>query len=175
MKVLKVIKNIVVGILLVAFFAFAIAMTVLLLNRNKFGVTEFEKTTMIMVNDEISSDNYKKRDLVLVEKRKLEKIEIGDEIFVYKTEKNGGVSIDVGLVGEVYLDDDAVAFENGATYSSEYIVGEASKIYPDIGGYLSIILSKWGFLFIILVPSLMIFIYELYAIVVEVKYGKETN
>lgn len=175
MKVLKVIRNVVLGILLVAFFAFAIAMTVLLLNRNKYGVTEFDKTTMIMVNDEISSDNYKKGDLVLVEKRKLENIELGDEIFVYKTEKNGGVSIDVGIIGEVYLDDEAVAFENGATYSEEFVVGEAGKIYADVGTYLSVVLSKWGFLFVILVPSLLIFIYELYAIVVEVKYGKEIN
>lgn len=173
MKVLKVIRNIVVGILVVIFFAFAIAMTVLLLNRNKYGITEFEKTSMVLVNEEISSTKYKEGDVVLVDKRKLENIEVGDEIFVYKTEKNGGVSIDVGIIGEVYLEENAIAFENGATYSSEFIVGSAGKIYNDIGAFLSFVLSKWGFLFTILVPSLLIFIYELYAIVVEVKYGKE--
>ena len=33
--------------------------------------------------------------------------------------------------------------------------------------------SKWGFLFIVLVPCFLIFIYEVYALIIEIKYGAE--
>ena len=53
----------------------------------------------------------------------------------------------------------------------DYVIGGSEKVYHEIGKYFGIVQSQWGFLFIILVPSL-IFVYELYAIIVEVKYGK---
>lgn len=173
MKVVRAIKNIIIGILVIVFFAFAIVMTVLLLNFNKYGVTEFDNSSLIIIKDELSSFDYKKGDLVVVEKRAIDKIELGDEIFVYKVSREGTVTIDIGIVGEIYLEEDAISFENGATYSAKFIAGEAGKVYNDVGKYLSVIESKWGFLFIILVPGFLIFIYQLYALIVEIKYGKE--
>ena len=38
---------------------------------------------------------------------------------------------------------------------------------------MAIILSKWGFLFIIRFHA--VFIYELYALIIEIKYGKEDD
>ncbi len=173
MKILEIIKKTVIGILGVAFFSFAIAMTVLLLNYNNYGVTQFDNTSLILIKGELSSDNFKKGDLVLVDSRTVNDISVGDEIFVYKVASDGSVSIDLGKVGEVHVADEAITFENGSTYSTKFVIGEASKVYNNIGTYLSIIESKWGFLFIVLVPSFLIFIYEFYALVVEIKYGKE--
>lgn len=173
MKVLNAIKKIVIGILAIIFFSFAILMTVLLLNYNKYGVTKFGSTSLILINDEISSDNYEKGDLVLVETAKIEDIIIGDEVFSYKVDSDGIASIDVGTIGEVHNAEDAIVFENGSTYAMQFVVGKASKTYSDIGTYLSIVESKWGFLFIILVPSFLIFINQLYTLIVEIKYGSE--
>ena len=174
MKVVKVIKNIVVGFLLIAFFGFAITITITLLNLNKYGVTQFNDTSLIVIKEEISSDKYQKGDLVTVNQKKIDKIKPGDEIFIYKVKKDGGVSIDVGIIGEVHKENDAISFENGSTYDMKYAAGEANKIYSNnIGNYYSLFQSKWGFLFIILVPSFLIFVYEIYALVVEVKYGKD--
>jgi hypothetical protein len=173
MKIVKVLKKILIGIVGIIFFGFAIAMTILLLNFNDYGVTEFSDTSLVIMRNEISSDIYKKGDLVLVKKAKLNDIKVGEEIFVYKLEKKGVVNIDLGIVGELHLNDKAFSFENGSAYTEDFIIGRASKTYKGVGTYLSIIESKWGFLFIILVPSFLIFVYEIYTLIIEVKYGKD--
>ncbi len=172
MKILQIIKKVVIGILVVAFFVFAIAMTVLLLNYNKYGVTQFGDTTLVIIKGAISSDNFKKGDLVLVEKKKIDQITLGEEIFAYHVDKDGFVTIDLGKVGDIHTEEQAITYENGSTYGMDYVIGKADKVHEKVGTYLAVIQSKWGFLFIILVPSFLIFIYEIYALVVEIKYGK---
>lgn len=173
MKALQVLKKIIVGIITVVFFLFAISITILLLNYNKYGVTEMGDTSFILIKEELSSDNYIKGDLVLVKSLKVDKINKGDEIFAYKIDSKGKAHIDLGIVENTYITEDAISFENGSTYSMEFVIGKASKTYTDFGTFLSIIESKWGFLFIILIPSFLIFIYQLYALIVEIKYGNE--
>ena len=174
-KVLKFIKNLIVGVLMFIFFSFAISITVLLLNYNKYGLTQFGDTTFVTIKDEFTSETFKKGDLVLVKSRKLDKLKLGDEIFVYRIISSNKVAVEVGKVGQIYLDEDAVAFENGDTFSKEFIIGTSDKVYNKVGTYLSIIESKWGFLFIFLIPCFLIFIYEIYALIVEIKYGEEEN
>ena len=174
-KVLQVIKNFIVGVLMFIFFAFAIAITVLLLNYNKYGLTQFENTTFVMVRDEFTSDTFKKGDLVLVKSKKIDELKLGDEIFVYRIISSNKVLVEVGKIGQIYLEENAVSFENGDTFSNEFIIGTADKTYEKVGTYLSIVESKWGFLFIVLVPCLLIFIYQIYALIVEIKYGEEEN
>ena len=76
-KILRIIKSIILGILFVAYFSFVIVMTVLLLNFNDYGVTQFGDTSLIIINYEISDEDYKKGDLLIVKKEKMEKLEIG--------------------------------------------------------------------------------------------------
>ena len=170
-KVLKIIKNFIVGVLGCIFFAFAISITVLLLNYNKYGLTQFGNTTFVIISDYITSDTFKKGDLVLVKSEKLADLEIGEEIFVYRIINSNKVLVEVGKIGQIYPEEDAVAFENGDIFSNEFIIGTSDKVYNDIGTFLSIVESKWGFLFIVLVPCLLIFIYEVYALIIEIKYG----
>lgn len=175
MKVLKVIKNIFLGILAVIFYSFTILITLLLLNYNDYGVTEIGDKSLIIVREEVSSPNYKKGDLVLVEKKRLEDIKPGNEIFAYRADNKGKVHIDFGVVGKIHEEEKAVSFENGSSYSIDYVTGVPTKSYKDVGTFLSIIESKWGFLGIILVPCFLIFVYQIYALVVEIKYGKDDD
>jgi len=172
MKVLKMIKKIIFIILGVIFFAFAIIMTIFLLNRNKYGVTQLNEMSYILVKENMF-EKYNKGDLVLVQDKRLDKIKEEDEIFVYKVDSRGVTTIEVGIIGEVHLEEEAVTFENGSTYAMKFIIGESYKVYPKIGNYLSFISSTWGFLFLILVPSFLIFIQQLFGLIVEIKYGKE--
>ena len=174
-KILQKIKSFIVGLLMFIFFAFALSMTILLLNYNKYGVTQFGNTTLVIINDRISSETFKKGDLVLVESKKLTDLKLGDEIFVYRINEDGSVRVELGKVGQIYLEEDAIAFENGDIFSNQFVIGTSDKIYNEIGTYLAIIESKWGFLFIVLVPCLLIFIYELYALIVEIKYGADES
>lgn len=173
MKVLKLIKRVFVGIVAVIFFAFALLMTVLLLNYNDYGVTQFGDTTLIIIKDEIATNKYKKGDLIFVESQKIDKIKPGDDIFAYVIDDKGRASIDLGKVKETYPDEKAISYENGSTYAMEFVIGKGTKTYSNVGQYLSIIESKWGFLFIVLVPCFLIFIYELYNLIIEIKYGDE--
>lgn len=170
-EIIKKIKSFISFILGVVFFAFALCMSLLLLNYNKYGLTQFGNTTFVIVSDYITSDNYKRGDLVLVKSSKIDELELGEEIFVYRIVDTNKVVVEVGKVGQLYTSEDAVAFENGDTFSSKFVIGTADEVYNDIGLYLSIIESKWGFLFIVLVPCLLIFIYEIYALIIEIKYG----
>ena len=172
---LEKIKSFLFGVFGIVFFAFALTMTILLLNYNDYGVTQFGDTTFIIINDDITSDLYKKGDLVLVDNKKIDEIVVGDQVFVYHLDGKGGVDIELGKVGQVYPEEDAIAFENGATYAMQFVAGTGEKIYNDIGFYLSIIESRWGFLFLVLVPCFLFFIYEIYALIVEIKHGAEED
>ena len=175
MKVLKIIKSIILGILMVVYFSFVITMTVLLLNFNDYGVTQFGTTSLIIINDQISNENYEKGDLVIVKQEKIDKLEVGEELFTYKVDAKGNVNIDLGRIGNIYPEEEAISFENGANYSMEFIAGIPQKIHSNVGTFLSIVESKWGFLFIVLVPSFLIFVYELYSLIVEIKYGSDED
>lgn len=171
MKVLKFIKNLILGVLGFIFFAFAIVMTVYVLNYNKFGVAEISNHSFLIIKDDISSDNYKKGDLVVVENKKLSQIASGDEIFSYKLESDGSVSITVGLIDETFPEENAISYQNGEYYSMDFVVGKSAKVIPNLGKVLSIILNKWGFLFIVVLPIFFIFISQVYALIIEIKYG----
>lgn len=177
MKVLKTIKRIFIGIILVIFFAFTITMTILLLNYNDFGITQFDDTSLLIIKNGFSSDTYKKGSLVIVENKPVKDYKIGEEIFTYHMDQQNNNSIDVqlGVIAQIHEEDSSVTFANGETYSRQFIMGTGEKIYPKLGTYLGVIESKWGFLFIILVPNFFLFVYQLYSLIVEIKYGKEED
>ncbi len=175
MKVLNAIKKVVLGIIGVLYFAFALVMTILLLNYNDYGVTQFGNTSLVIISDEVANEKYDKGDLVIVELKKLEKLKVGDEIFAYRVDSKGAPHIQIGKIGEIYEEDEAVSFENGETYSTDFIAGMAKDKYPNWGTFLAIVESQWGFLFIVLVPCFLIFIYELYSLIIEIKYGAEED
>ena len=164
-----ILKKICIGIFLI----FTIIMTVLLLNFNKYGVTQFDETSLVIVKKSFASETYKRGSLVVVESKKIADYKEGEEVFVYHLDGKGGADIVLGTVGKTYPEQDAITFTNGGTYSSEFIIGTGEKTYENIGTILSIIESKWGFLFIILVPNFFLFIYQLYSLIVEIKYGKD--
>ena len=175
MKVLNAIKKVVLGIIGVLYFAFALVMTILLLNYNDYGVTQFGNTSLVIINDEVANEKYDKGDLVIVESKKLEKLKVGDEIFTYRVDSKGAPHIQIGKIGEIYEADEAISFENGETYSTDFIAGMAKEKHPKWGTFLAIVESQWGFLFIVLVPCFLIFIYELYSLIIEIKYGADED
>ena len=135
--------------------------------------TEFDETSLLIIKKSFSSETYKKGSLVLVESKLVKDYKEGEEVFVYHLDGKGGANIQLGVVGKVYPEQDAITFTNGGTYSSEFIIGTGEQVYSGVGTILSIIESKWGFLFIILVPNFFLFIYQLYSLIVEIKYGKD--
>lgn len=166
------IKTVIGVIFSVIFFTYALLMTVLLLNFNEYGVTQFGSTSIILINQDVSSKEYKKGELVIVESKHIDNLKKGQEIFTYRVDSKGRANIEIGSIGEIYSSDDAVAFENGDTYSMEYVIGVGTKKYATLGTILGIIESKWGFLFTVLLPCFIFFVYQLGALIAEIKYGE---
>lgn len=175
MKVIKFIKKCITVVLITAFLIVAIVISVLLLSYNRYGVSQFGNTSLVIIREEISSDKYKKGDLVFVESKGINRLKSGDEIFIYLVDRTGIVRIDIGIVDEVDYNKQEITFNNGSTYASKFLIGKATKVYKGVGAYLAVIQSKWGFLFMILIPCFLLFISQLYALIVEIKYGDEKS
>lgn len=177
MKVVEKIKEFLLNAFMVVFFLFALIMTILLLNVNKYGLTQFGDKIFLVIKEDFSTEKYERGDLVIVQEKKLgpsikNPIKVGDEAFAYRL-NNNETFIELGTVGRVYENENQISFENGSTFDMKFVIGTPYKIYEDVGTLLSIVNSKWGFLFIILVPCFLIFIYQIYELVIEIKFGKE--
>lgn len=172
---MKVVKKVLLTIVGVLYFAFALCMTILLLNYNKYGITQFGETSLIIIKEDVSFDGYKKGDLVLVKDTKIKDLKENDVVFAYKLDENRSVHVQVGNVGKIYEEEQAITFKNGNTYSKEFLAGKPYEVHNNIGTVLSVIESQWGFLFIVLVPIFLIFIYQVYALIVEIKYGADKD
>ena len=57
-KAFEIVKKVLSFIFFAIYFVFALIMTILLLNFNDYGVTQFDTTSLILVSDKISNDKY---------------------------------------------------------------------------------------------------------------------
>ena len=77
---------------------------------------------------------------------------------VKQVNEYAGASTTYVLEGNYNLiEDDAIGNENSV------------KVYPKLGKVLSILESKWGFLFLIIFPSVIAFLNEIVQIIAEIK------
>lgn len=174
-KVLKVI-----GIILISIYAVvAITLTIFLLNYNKYNITEINNKSLIIVRDDELKPNFNKGDLVIVNKDTNKDIKVGDKIFFYDNYKEV-VSVNLGTVLEkevVTKNETTFIVDGDYAVSSEYVIGTArtSKSYSKIGSILNILESRFGFLFMIIFPILILFIYEIYVVIKELKESKNDD
>lgn len=165
------------GIILTAYVLVAVVLTVLLLNYNKYNITEINGNTFIIVKDEELKPNFQKGDLVIVKKNGSKEVETGDKIFFYDIYK-GKVSVNLGTVVEVeQLNRNERNFIVDGNYSisNEDFIGKAStsKVYNNLGTVVSILESRFIFLFLIIFPVLILFIYEVNVLFRELKNSKD--
>ena len=168
-KVVKILGVIIIAVYMVV----AIFLTVCLLNYNDYNITELGRNSLIIVEDNDLEPDYKKNDLVVVYKNNNEDIHSGDKIFFYNAYQNK-ISVNLGkVVGVQKVNENEYTYkmEGDLPISSQYVVGKAetSKTYSGVGQVLKTLESKWGFLFIIIFPILILFIYQIYAVIVEMK------
>ena len=170
----KVIK-ILFWIILIPYIAIVIFLTACLLNYNKYNVTVFGNKSLVIINhDEI--EGYQKGDLVIVEKGKNSDIQVGDKIFFYNPEDEDNI-ISYGEVKnatKVTEKESTYDMGNNFLLSSEYVIGKAdtSQVYHTVGGILGTLESRWGFLFFVIFPVLVLFIYEIYMLIRELRGEK---
>ena len=170
-------KRIIGNIVITIYALIAVFTTVCLLSYNQYKVSEFGDYSFILVTNEELVPNYNKGDLVIAKSRNKSKIEIGDNIFFYTTQEK---QVDIALAevtGKEIVSPTEITFTIGEDHkiSSKNVIGISNdaKAISKVGGILSVLESKWGFLFLIVFPSLLAFLYEITVVFSEIKNAKK--
>ena len=154
---------------------YVIVITTFLLFRNKYGYTEVGNTTFVPLK--IDTAEYikdgKEGNLLVV--KNTPNLKEGDLIYYYTTEDERYVvksdyikSIFNGDGNKLYTLND----EAGSTVVSTRVLGKYANQYAGFGTIFSILTSKFGFLLLVLLPIMCIFIYQLYSLIMVLKYEK---
>ena len=175
---MKKVLRIVFGFLGFVYFIVAIFGIVCLLKKNEYGYPQFGKKVLFAVEEAIPEVKFEKGDLVILSKPNNSDVEIGDAVFFYDTEFSKN-TLNLGNVTarEVINEEETTFTVPGKSFSSEYLAGrvkDAAK-YKTIGGILNVLLSRWGFFLIVIVPFFVMFMIEIFAIYTEFKYGSKKN
>lgn len=174
-KTLKIVRNIIIGIFLFVYLSFIVLVSTLLLNRNDYGVTQFGDKVLIPIDEQVSTDKYNVGTLVIVENKKINELNVDDEIFIYKTNKREQtVQIIISKIGKINVEknNEYVVLKNdGTSWGEEFIAGTAISTYETMGAIISFIESKWIFFCLLIVPCFFILLYEIHLVIVTVKFG----
>ena len=176
---MKKVLKIVFGIVGVVYFVIAVFAIVCLLKKNDYGYPQFGNKTLFVVEEDSKDTGYKKGDLIVLVKPNNDDVKVGDGVFFYDTEYKKN-TINYGSITnrEVINEKEMTFTVSGKSFSSEFLAGRVvdSTRYKTVGGILNVLLSKWGFFLIIIVPFFVMFMIEIFAIYTELKYGtKKTS
>ncbi len=160
-KIARFLLNVVISVWLVI----ALFTTVCLLSYNEFKVTTFGRKTLLIIDSDELEPDILEGDLLVVKRNSDNKINIGDKVFYYNSAKNTKVMVYNGFVQDKQeIDRKETTYTiDGEKVSGEYVIGkiESSKSYHKIGMILNVFTSKWGFMFMVILPTLFAIIYEI--------------
>ena len=174
-KILKVLLNILIGIWIVI----AIVTTISLLSMNDYRITELGDYSFIAVDSDDLGSDFKKGSLMIVKKSLNDNINVKDDIFYYEANNKKAI-VNYGTVfskTKVNQEETTFTLQGQQSISSEYVIGKSNetKVIDDLGYIITVLQSQWGFMFIVIFPSIFLVIYEIYNIVVEVKRKNENE
>jgi len=170
-KVLKIVGWSLLAIII----AVDIFVTVYLLNFNNFAVSQIGKYTFLVIDEKVA--DFDKNDLVIVKKNDNKEIEVGDYIFFYdvKSKENVVNYGKVNSVFEVNEKESTFTMSDNLPLSSQYVIGksETASSFAYLGLLLSVLSSQWGFLFLVIFPILILFLYQINVFILELQAEKK--
>ncbi len=161
-------KKILFNLVVIIYVVIAIFVTICLLSFNEYRISEFGNKSLIIISNEDEAINYHKGDLLIVTKENLKNAHSGDTVFFYESK---GVKIaeinevkDFGEAGINYI------IDGNYKVVEDDVIGTSNSVnaIPKVGQVLQILESKWGFLFLIVFPSLIAFLREIYDLILEI-------
>ena len=166
-RILDFIKN----LFIFAYILVILFITVCLLAYNDYKLTVFGDKTLVPVIDDDLEPSYTVGDLLIIKRDKIEDVKVGDVIFFYRT-RSGETTINFAPVTdleELTATETTITVEGDFRLSSTNFIGktESASVIPNVGRILHTLESKWGFLFLGVFPSFLVFIYTLYSVVLE--------
>ena len=168
------------GLLITLFIIVATVSTVLLLFTNDKGVVSIDRYSIVIMKDDNLNSNINKNDILLLKNIKLQDLFINDVISYIDTSTN---TFKIGKV---------TSFDNNSSVQDSLIVNDESNNAIEVtegnyigrwtykkviylGAILSIILTKTGFLLCIILPLLLLFVFEISKIVISSLKSKKSN
>ena len=156
------------NIIIVLYVIVAIAVTICLLTFNEYKVSTIGDKTLVIIDEEDNDLNYNKGDLIIVGKNGFKNASKGDIVFFYDSK---GIKI-AEIQKKNDFGESGVTFTIDGNYQvvQDEVIGTSNniKIIPHVGKVLAILESKWGFLFLIVFPSLLAFLHEIHQLVLEI-------
>lgn len=145
------------------------------MSRNKYGVIDIGSNLYVTISEDNKSDVFDNGSLVVVEKKDFSKLKANDNIFVYtNTEDQKKVRILSTVIKEVdYEKKNIMTEDTSEYYSDEFILGIPVKSYDKLGGVIDLMMSKWFFFFVFLLPGFFIVLYEVYTLIIKIKFDDE--
>ena len=166
---MKGIGRILLNCLITVWLIVAIFVTICLLSYNEFKVTTFGSTSLFIIDSDELEPDYLEGDLLIVKRNSDAKINEGDRVFYFNSDMDSNVLVLNGTVEskEALNKNETTYIINGNKVSGTYVAGkiEGSKSYHTLGKILGVLTSKWGFMFLIIFPTLFVIIYEILMIV----------
>lgn len=153
---------------------YVIFITSCILCRNKFGYTQFGDMTFVTVSEsnEKFFMNNKAGDLLIIKNQQMN-LDVNDLIYYYVTVDEKYI-VRTGVIDSKSQDDYAALYvlrdDEGSSIASNRVIGKYVKTYHGKGAILDILESRVGFLFLVLLPILIVFIYQIYQLVIVAKY-----
>ena len=167
-------KKVLGTILFVLYAIIAITVTVLLLSYNDYNNSEIGGYTIYIVTDDSLEPEYKQGSILLIKGTNDRNVQVGDEIFMYKVLNSSEYEvISTTLQGKTQQGSHTVYIvDNEERYANDYFIGKVDDtiVIEGWGYILNLLESRWGYLFCIVVVSLLLFLQEVFELVMEIKY-----
>ena len=173
---MKKVGRLVWSIIEVIIIIYVITITAFILCRNKYGYTQFGDYTLDSVSlmDERNISIAKKGDLLII--RNSTDFKVGDVIYYYAAYNESYV---VRSDAILKVEDDGFTSlytvkrgEDEVTVADNKIIGKYATNYKGLGAILDVVESRVGFLFLVLLPIMIVFIYQVYEFVMIIRYER---
>jgi hypothetical protein len=164
---LKSFGKIMLTVFIIVYALIAVFATLCLLQFNDKRVTVFGNKSLLILKENLDED-YQKGDLLVVTKGNGSEVGAGDKIFFYNSGQN--YMVNYSTVVNAYDVNGDYVFQVDAQYNvyMDYYIGKKVQSFKGMGTLLGFIESKWGFLLLVVLPTLVAVIYEIYVIVLEI-------
>ena len=174
-------KKTIITILVSIYAVIAILTTICLLSYNDSHISTFGNTSLIIIDSKDLESNtppFYMGDIVFATKSK--NLNKNDQVFCYEV-YNGEVSISVATINNITVDErtktNKYELSDGRILDYNFIIGPSTNCMKmsKVGYVLKVLESKFGYLFLVVLPTLLLFLYELYTIVMQIKEGGENE
>ncbi len=153
---------------------YVIFVTSCILMRNDYGYTQFGKYTFVTISESNAKffKDYEEGDLLIVRGQKFN-INEGDVIYYYLS-LDDKYLVRQGVVASKVEDEYSALYtlndNDKSSVSSSRVIGKYVSVKKGAGRALEVLESRFGFLFLVLLPIMIVFIYQVYQLVVVARY-----